>query len=226
MRSFIIAVNGIFIWMFECLTGLKCFVQCLKYRDKILFIIIVVITVTVTVSVAIPNDAFPLGSHSLSFVHSTGLQLQRTDYYYICMCSSVTETEKDFLHSARCNWMNDDCYWWHVDIAASLHFITARWWIDMLCFIAGWLVRLRVYIVFIGCCWWGSSIHTQTIAHNITTTAVSACIDSATSVTDTHPYCTHTHPYCTHTHSHTQTSTHTHTHVYNTPINEQVAHKL
>lgn len=71
--------------MFECLTGLKCFVQCLKYRDKILFIIIVVITVTVTVSVAIPNDAFPLGSHSLSFVHSTGLQLQRTDYYYICM---------------------------------------------------------------------------------------------------------------------------------------------
>lgn len=157
----------------------------------------------------IRNDAFPHIIHT----HTLSISLLLCQWMLSLAQYPLTHLQRALNFSygnskgfssrcSRCNWMNDDCYWWHVDIAASLHFITARWWIDMLCFIAGWLVRLRVYIVFIECRWWGSSIGTQTIsrARFIASTSIDTAI-----ATDTNPH------------------THAHTLQYRA---EQVAHKL
>lgn len=92
-------------------------------RDKILFIIIII------------YHWSPLHS-TIYFVSVPNLFIYRGTHIHVTIHHHVTPHQKRIFFVTRwCNWMNDDCYWWHVG-KDSLHFITMRWWIDMLRFIA------------------------------------------------------------------------------------------
>lgn len=107
-----------------------CHARVILVQNPFFIIVIVIIVVIRCCSVALPRFChFPLQPR-----HTRQHKLSP----FMPVHTIVSYGHRKGFSSLCCNWMND-CYWWHVDIA-SLHFITARWWIDMLRFIASSIV--------------------------------------------------------------------------------------